>query len=427
VKFTYFKLLLTPCLLAAALTTQAIESAKPEALGFSSERLQRLDQAMTEKINTKQLAGAVTLLARHGKAVSFNTYGHQDIANAREMRKDTIFRIYSMTKPITSVAMMILYEEGKWLPNDPVAKYLPEFKDLKVYAGQDKNGNPILVSPNHQPTIHELLTHTAGFALGFFDTPVDKLYANANLWGSNSLKEFVDKVAALPLKYQPGEAWDYSVSADLVGYLIERLSGQSLPDFFEQRIFKPLGMKDTAFLVPEQKLSRLAITYQPSDASPLSPMPLDPKISSLPGFVSAGGGLYSTADDFFNFAQMLLNNGKFKNVQLLSPASVKLMRSNHLPEKLQTGKHGIGFYRMQPGFGFGYNVAVIEEPLKVGSTAGAGSYLWDGLAGTWFWIDPANDVIFIGLIQRWALAPNMPNLEDWSRALVYQALLAPQK
>jgi CubicO group peptidase (beta-lactamase class C family) len=426
VKFT-LKIFLTPCLLAAALTTQAIESAKPEALGFSSERLQRLDQAMTEKINNKQLAGAVTLLARHGKAVSFNTYGHQDIADAREMQKDTIFRIYSMTKPITSVAMMMLYEEGKWLPNDPIAKHLPEFKDLKVYAGQDKNGNPLLVAPAHQPTIHELLTHTAGFGLGFFNTPVDKLYANANLWGSNSLKEFVDKVASLPLKYQPGEAWDYSVSADLAGYLIERLSGQSLPDFFEQRIFKPLGMKDTAFLVPEQKLSRLAITYQPTDVSPLSPMPLDPKVSVLPGFVSAGGGLYSTAEDFFNFAQMLLNNGKFKNMQLLSPASVKLMRSNHLPEKLQDGKHGIGFYRMQPGFGFGYNVAVIEEPLKIGSTAGAGSYLWDGLAGTWFWIDPANDLIFIGLIQRWALAPGMPNLEDWSRALVYQALLAPQK
>lgn len=425
-RFTYLKLFITAGILAACLPAQSLELTQPETQGFSAERLQRLDQAMAEKVGSQQLAGAVTLLARHGKIVSFSTHGQQDIANAVTMKKDSIFRIYSMTKPITSVAMMILYEEGKWLPNEPIAKYLPEFNDIKVYAGQDQKGKPILVAPEHPPTIGELLTHTAGIGLGFFDTPVDKMYANANMWGSGSLKEFVEKIAHIPLKYQPGEAWEYSLSADVAGYLVERLSGQSLAHFFEERIFKPLGMQDTAFFVPTQKLSRLALIYQPEGNS-LAALPRDPNITALPALLSGGGGLYSTAEDYFRFVQMLLNEGKFNGVQLLSPSSVKLMRANHLPEKLQNGKHGIGFYHMQPGFGFGYNLGVFEDPQKVGSTAGAGTYLWDGLAGTWFWIDPANDVIFIGMIQRWGLAPGMPNLEDMSRALVYQALISPDK
>lgn len=425
-RFTYLKICMAASVLAASLPVRSLEVVQPETLGFSSERLQRLDHAMAEKISSQQLAGAVTLLARHGKVVSFSSYGQQDIANAVAMKKDSIFRIYSMTKPMTSVAMMMLYEEGKWQPNEPIAKYLPEFKDIKVYAGQDKNGKPVLVAPDHAPTVGELLSHTAGIGLGFSDNPVDKMYAAANMWGSGSLQEFVDKIAHLPLKYQPGEAWEYSLSADVAGYLVERLSGQTLAQFFEQRIFKPLGMQDTAFFVPEQKLSRLALIYQPEGSS-LAAMPRDPNISTMPALLSGGGGLYSTAEDYFRFGQMLLNDGKFNGVQLLSPSSVKLMRSNHLPEKLQTGKHGIGFYRMQEGFGFGYNLGVFEKPEKVGSTTGTGTYLWDGLAGTWFWIDPTNDVIFIGMIQRWGLAPGMPNMEDMSRTLVHQALVSPEK
>ncbi|MGH8176737.1 MAG: serine hydrolase domain-containing protein [Steroidobacter sp.] len=427
-KFSLFAALLLTVFAVAADDTRSIATAQPEAVGFSSERLQRLDKAMQATVDNKQLAGAVTVLARHGKVVSFNTYGQQDLAGAKPMQKDSIFRIFSMTKPVTGVAMMVLYEEGKWRPNEPIAKYIPEFKDLKVYAGQDQEGKPILEAPKHAPTIGELMTHTAGFTYGLFGaSPVDKMYAQSKPLESASLKEFIDKLSKLPLAYQPGEGWEYSVSVDVQGYLVERLSGMPFPQFIEERVFKPLGMTDTAFFVPENKLSRLATIYVPNAKSALAPMPRDANVSKAPGMPSGGGGLYSTAHDYLQFAQMLLNEGDLNGVQILSPSTVRLMRSNHLPERLMTGKHGIGFYRMQPGLGFGYDVAVFEDPIKVGSTAGQGSYLWDGVAGTWFWIDPTNDVLFIGLIQRWMMAPGMPNLEDLSRALVYQALVEPEK
>lgn len=405
----------------------ALEVNKLEPLGFSSERLLRLDAAMKENIHNKELAGAVTLLARHGKLVSVNVYGQQDIASATPMKKDSIFRIYSMTKPITAVAMMILYEEGKWLPNDPIEKYIPEFKHLQVYAGQDKNGQLILEKPKHAPTIDELMTHTAGFSLGFYDTPVGKLYGKANLFESTSLADLIAKLAHLPLEYQPGERWEYSMSAEVQGYLVERLSGVSYEQFVFERIFKPLGMVDTSLKVPPEKLARLATIYQKTADNPLTPMARDPKVSELPAMPSGGGGLYSTAEDYFRFAQMLLNGGDLQGKRILSPSSVKLLRSNHVPDSARTGKYGIGSYFMQPGFGFAYGGGVYDDPLKVNSPVGAGTYLWTGLAGTWFWMDPTNDVIFIGLIQSWALSPGRPNLEELSRALVYQALVDPAK
>lgn len=421
-------LLLTAFAASADGVARAVETATPEAVGFSSQRLQRLDQAMRATVDNKTLAGAVTLLARHGKVVSFNTYGQQDLASGKPMQKDTIFRIFSMTKPVTGVAMMLLYEEGKWRPSDPLSKHIPEFKDLKVYAGQGADGQPILEAPKHAPTVGELMTHTAGFTYGLFGaSPVDKVYAQAKLLEAPSLKDFIDRLAKLPLAYQPGEGWEYSVSVDVQGYLVEKLSGMPFAQFLEQRLFKPLGMTDTAFFVPESKVGRLATIYVPAGPNALAPLPGMPALTAAPGMPSGGGGLYSTASDYLRFAQMLANEGELNGVRLLAPSTVQLMRSNHLPEKLMTGKHGIGYYRMQPGLGFGYDVAVIEEPATVGSTAGAGSYLWDGIAGTWFWVDPTNDVVFIGLIQRWMMAPGMPNLEDLSRQLVYQALVEPAK
>jgi CubicO group peptidase (beta-lactamase class C family) len=406
----------------------ALTTAKPESVGFSSERLGRLDQAMQATIDNKQLAGAITVLARHGKVVGFNTYGQQDIASGKPMQKDSIFRIYSMTKPVTGAAMMILYEEGKWRASDPIAKFLPEFKDVKVYAGQGADGQPILETPKHAPTVGEVMTHTAGFTYGFFGSgPVDKIYMQAKVLEAGSLKEFTEKLAKLPLAYQPGEGWEYSVAVDVQGALVERLSGMPFAQFLEDRLFKPLGMVDTAFFVPENKLSRLATIYTPGPNATLAPMPRDANVSKAPAMPSGGGGLYSTATDYLRFAQMLANEGELNGMRVLAPSSVRLMRSNQLPDRLRTGKHGIGYYRMQPGLGFGYDVAVIEDPTKVGSTAGAGTYLWDGVAGTWFWVDPTNDVVFIGMIQRWMMAPGMPNLEDLSRALVYQALVEPEK
>jgi CubicO group peptidase (beta-lactamase class C family) len=408
----------------------AVPVVKPETVGFSSERLQRLDAGMKAIVDDKQLAGIVTLVARHGHIVQQTTYGHQDLASNAPMRQDSIFRIYSMSKPITGVAMMMLYEEGKWKPSDPISRYIPEFKDLKVFTGLDKDGKPTLEAPKHAPTMGELMSHTAGFTYGYFgSTPVDKMYMQANPLSAGSLEEFIDRMAALPLAYQPGEGWIYSVSVDIQGYLVEKLSGQSFPEFLRTRIFEPLGMKDTAFFVPENRLSRLATTYTWNGASNgLAPMPRDPAVSKAPGLPSGGGGLYSTAGDYLRFAQMLLNGGELDGVRLLAPSTVNLMRTNHVPEALKNGKFGIGNYRMQDGFGFGYDVAIYEEPHKLGNTTGAGTYLWDGIAGTWFWIDPTNDVLFIGMIQRWGGAgPSVPNIEDLSRQLTLQALVDPEK
>ena len=234
---------------------------------------------MQALVDGKQLAGLVTMVARHGQLVDQKTYGQQDIASAKPMQKDTIFRIYSMTKPITGVAMMILYEEGKWKPSDPIAKHIPEFANLKVYSGIDGNGNPKLEAPAHPPTMGELMSHTAGFTYGFFgNTPVDKLYRESSPLRAASLEEFIDRMAKLPLVYQPGEAWLYSVSVDIQGYLVEKLSGKPFPDFVRERIFVPLGMKDTDFFVPPDKLARLATVYTPDPkGSGLTAVPHDPE------------------------------------------------------------------------------------------------------------------------------------------------------
>jgi CubicO group peptidase (beta-lactamase class C family) len=396
---------------------------QPEAAGFSSQRLQRLDGAMRTLVEKKELSGVITALTRHGKLVDFAIHGYQDLAAAKPMQKDTIFKIYSMTKPITGVAMMILYEEGKWQPGDPLAKHIPELASLKVFAGHDAVGTPILEAPAHPPTVGEVMTHTAGFTYGFFgETYVDKMYQKENPLRSASLQEFIEKLAKLPLVYQPGEGWVYSVSVDVQGYLVEKLSGKPLPDFMNERIFSPLGMKDTAFAVPESKLPRLATVY----SNDMKPVPPDPNVSKVPGMASGGGGLYSTATDYLRFAQMLANGGELDGVRILAPSSVELMQANHLPDKLMTGKFGIGFQTMRPGFGFGYDVAVFVDPALAGSTTGKGSLLWDGAAGTWFIVDPTNDIVFVGMVQR-MLGPAMPNLETLSRALVNQALVDPKK
>jgi CubicO group peptidase (beta-lactamase class C family) len=405
-----------------------LPEAKPEAVGFSSERLKRLDAGMKAIVDNKQLAGVATIVARHGQIVQQMAYGQADLASNTPLQKDTIVRIYSMTKPITGVAMMMLYEEGKWKPSDPISRYIPEFKDLKVFKSLDADGKPVADPPGHPPTMGELMSHTAGFTYGLFgSTPVDKMYQQANPLAAGSLKEFIDRIAPLPLAYEPGQGWVYSVSVDIQGYLVEKLSGQPFADFLRERIFEPLGMNDTAFFVPANKLSRLATIYQLTPNG-LTAMPRDPNVSSPPGLASGGGGLYSTGSDYLRFAQMLANRGELNGVRLLAPSSVELMTSNHVPEAVKTaGKFGIGNYRQQPGFGFGFDVAIYEEPTRIGSSVGKGTFLWDGIAGTWFWIDPTNDIVFVGIIQRWAGPSPGPNIEDLSRALTMQALVDPAK
>jgi CubicO group peptidase (beta-lactamase class C family) len=419
-------------LLASACASLSLAAESGDAAsassGFDPARLERLHRGMQQEVDAGQLAGIVTLLSRHGKLVEAKTYGYRDLATRQPMTLDTIVRVYSMTKPITGVAMMILYEEGKWRPGDPLSRYIPEFADLKVFSGVDQEGKPILVAPSHPPTVGEVMTHTAGFTYGIFgDNPVDKMYRAANPLGASNLHEFIERLAKLPLVYQPGSKWMYSVSVDVQGYLVERLSGQSLADFMRERIFAPLHMQDTGFYVPADKLSRLAAIYAAELAhGKLDAQVRDPNLTTPPSLDSGGGGLYSTAPDYLRFAQMLLNGGELDGARILAPSSVALLRTNHLAPALQSGEFGIGYQQMRPGFGYGYDVAVYEDPLKAGSTVGPGTFLWDGAAGTWFWVDPTNDIAFVGMIQRY-VGPHLPPVELTSQTFVYQALTNPKR
>jgi len=417
---------------SAQQSTKLPSATSPESVGFSAERLDRLHAQMQKEVDDKQLAGIVTLLARHGKVVEEKAYGKKDLASGTPMTTDSIFRIFSMTKPVTGVAMMILYEEGKWNPSEPIAKYIPEFAHLKVYAGVGKDGKMILEDPKHAPTIGELLTHTAGFTYGVFGaTPVDKMYDDEKILGSSSLQQMIDKLAKTPLLYQPGTKWVYSMSMDIQGYLIEKISGQSLPDFFQQHIFGPLQMKDTGFFVPKEKRDRFASLYVgdadgkliPSKSEGNSPAT---NYSVQPGLASGGGGLVSTADDYLRFAQMLLNQGELDGVRILAPGTVQLMTANHLAPSLMTGEFSIGTNAMKPGEGWGYDCAVITDPSQAGESVGKGTFFWNGAAATWFWIDPTNDLIFIGMTQR-MFGHGQPDTEHLSRPPVYGALVNPQK
>ena len=354
------------------------------------------------------------------------------MATGAPMTKDAIFRDFSMTKPVTGVAMMILYEEGKWLPSDPIAKYIPEFAHLKVYKGLDADGKMILVDPDHPPTMRELMSHTAGFTYGFFgNTPVDQMYRDAHLLESKNLQDFIDALAKIPLLYQPGKGWTYSVSMDIEGYIVEKLSGQSLPDFMRDHIFRPLGMRDAGFYVAADKRSRFVTLYRTGPNGELIVRPttggnVPRDYATEPTMPSGGGGLVSTAEDYYRFAQMLDNGGELDGKRILAPSTVRLMTSNHVPSELLTGQFGIGLQVMRPGLGYGYNCAVEFDPPEANLSDGKGTFFWDGAAGTWFWVDPTNDVVFVGMIQR-MLGPASPNLEFESRCCCLRSTCRPRQ
>jgi CubicO group peptidase (beta-lactamase class C family) len=401
-----------------------LPAATPESVGLAADLPAKMDAGMQGLIDQKALAGIVTLVARKGKIVQHQAYGLQSIEANTPMRLDTIARIYSMTKPITGVAMMMLHEEGKWLPSDPIAKHIPEFANLKVYAGE-KDGQMVLEAPAHPPTMGELMSHTAGFTYGLFgNTPVDKLYQAAMPMGEPSLQAFIDKMATLPLLYQPGTRWVYSVGVDIQGYLVEKLSGKTFPEFLRTRLFEPLGMIDTGFSVPAEKLSRVSDIYAYDRAkAALAAEARDPNISKMPGLPSGGGGLFGTAADYFKFAQMLLNGGEYGGKRILKKDTVDMMRTNALSDQVLNGGHGIGQARFSPAQGFGYDFAVVLDPDAAKRQVGRGSYWWWGIAGTWFWIDPANDVVFVGIIQRRTAPPGFATAhEEVSRRVIAEAL-----
>jgi len=409
---------------AAAPFALGLPTASPESMGFSSERLQRLHAGMDAFVDRGFVPGVATVVIRHGRIVDSHIYGKADLATGAPLTQDTLWRMYSQTKPVTGVAMMILYEEGKWRLEDPVTKYVPEFAGLKVFKGMDKDGKPILEPIARSATMRELMSHTAGFAYGLVDDNyVDKLYRESLTSGWPNLSSAMTAISGLPLASQPGTAWRYSLAVDIQGYIVEKLSGQTLPDFMQSRIFGPLGMTDTAFWVPPGKQGRLASLYMfDRETRKIVPaenfmvLPMD-KVPTAP---NGGGGLVSTMADYSRFAVMLANGGELDGVRILSPSTIKLMAGNHLSDTTLAT-----YQALYPGHGFGLDVDVILDPAKAGTTAGKGSYSWGGAAGTWFWVDPENDVVVLGFIH--VLGGSGYRLDDRSATLVYQALVDPAK
>jgi CubicO group peptidase (beta-lactamase class C family) len=389
--------------------------ASPESVGISSERLRRLDAAMKRLVDDKQVAGLVTLLERHGKIVDFNAVGQRNVKATDPLQKDSIFRIYSMTKPVTGVAMMMLYEEGKWRLDDPVARYIPEFGKLKVYTGKNDDGSSKLEDARRSMTMRELMTHTGG--LGYVlnpNGPVDKMIIDGNVLNAQApLQAMIDGLAKVPLLAQPGTRWSYSIAVDVQGYLVEKFSGQPFADFVRARIFEPLGMKDTAFYVPKDKLSRFSEVHTGAGAA-LAVDANRPDASIVPLGPSGGGGLFSTAPDYARFCEMLLQGGQFNGVRLLAPRTVEMMRTNHVnPDPLKT---------MAPGTGWGMDFQIVTDAAAAGDSVSNGTFTWFGIAGTWFWIDPVEDLAFVGMVGHQSLQTTRP-IHGLSRSLVYQAVM----
>lgn len=405
----------------------------PEALGFDSARLAKLDAYMAGVVSGGRVAGATTLLARHGKVVSFNTYGKASLETGQPMSRDAIFRIYSMTKPITGVAMMILFEEGKWRLDDPVTRYIPEFKTLKVVKSLNPDGTMVLEDMKRPPTMREIMSHTAGFGYGLQDEhPVDKIYREKRVLGSSGLKDMIDKIATIPLVFQPGTSWRYSSAVDIQGYIVEKLSGQTLGAFMESRIFRPLKMVDTAFYVPAAKASRLAEVYVGNretgkiEAARAIFGNAMPNYLQPPAMESGGGGLVGTTMDYARFAQMIANKGELDSVRILAPSSVELMGTNVIPKDVLVNSNGTTGSRFNEAVGFGLDFMVVKDARAAGTNQGDGTLSWGGAAGTWFWVDPTNDLIFVGMIQRLG-GTGGDDLGGMTRTLTYQALVHPEK
>jgi CubicO group peptidase (beta-lactamase class C family) len=408
-------------------------AANPESLGFDAQRLAKLDTYMAKAVVDGRVSGMITLLARHGQIVSEKIYGARRLDGNVPMTRDTIFRLYSMTKPITGVAMMILFEDGRWRLDDPVTRFVPEFKELKVFTGTDAAGQLTVEPMKRPPTMREIMSHSAGFGYGLADQhPVDKLYREKNVLGANGLADMIKRTAEIPLMFQPGTRWSYSSSVDIQGYIVEKLSGQRFGDFLQQRIFTPLKMTDTAFYVPKEKAARLAAVYignqktgKIEEALKLFSFDM-PTYLEPPSMESGGGGLVGTIGDYARFAQMVVNKGELDGVRLLSPASVEMMGTNMLPKEILARNDGVQGARFNDAVGFGLDFQVVNEPRYAGTLEGRGTMSWAGAAGTWFWVDPTNDVIFVGMIQRMGDTGG-DSLQTMSRTLTYQALTHPER
>jgi CubicO group peptidase (beta-lactamase class C family) len=396
---------------------KGLEFASPESVGMSSERLGRINPVLQGYVDEGELVGTISMIARHGKVVHFEKTGVLNKDTSQPIELDSIFRIYSMSKPITTVAAMMLYEEGKFQLTDPVEKYLPEFKNILVLTEDGK-----LEKQARPFTIQMLMSHTAGLTYGVFgNTPVDQQYRKANILSNKDLAEMVTELGKIPLQYQPGTRWHYSVSVDVLGRLVEVLSGQAFDEFLQQRIFNPLAMNDTFFEVPKDKLKRFGTNHRYNPQTKILEVMDYPETSAFANdvtFFSGGGGLLSTAEDYMKFCQMLLNGGEFNGARILSRKTIDYMTRNHLNGIFANRGGESGENR--PGAGFGLGFGVVVDAPKSGVISSEGEYNWGGAAGTIFWIDPVEDLIAIVMIQH--MNVQVP-LRNTFKALSYGAII----
>jgi CubicO group peptidase (beta-lactamase class C family) len=398
---------------------QELPGAAPEEVGLSTQKLAHIKPALQALIDNKNVAGAVTLVARRGKVVYCEAVGLRDIDAQKPMQHDTIFRIYSMTKSITSAAVMMLHDDGKIGLDDPASKYLPEFKGLKVFVKATDDGRD-LAEPKREMTIRDLLRHTSGLTYGVFGvTPVDRMYQKAGvLKPTGTLADMTKKLGEIPLLYQPGTKWNYSVSIDVLARIVEVVSGEPFDEFIDERICRPLDMHDTGFYVPQDRLDRFATNYGPKAEGGLAVVdaPLTSTYRSRPAFISGGGGLVSTARDYARFCQMFVNGGELNGQRLLKSETVQMMIRNQLPESAIP--IALGPIKLDGiGFGLGFSVRVSKTPFV--SARALGEYGWSGMASTHFWIVPQDELIVIALQQY---MPFSPMLEMTIKPLVYDAI-----
>lgn len=398
------KSVLAALALILPLDAATLPTAKPEEVGLSTERLQRIRESVMRKVEAKEIAGAVTLVARKGKVAHFEAHGLMDLETQRPMSKDTLFRLASTTKPVTAAAILIAMEEGKLKLTDPVSKYIPEFKNPKVMVEAERAPQPMVDGPNPMPktytvpaerevTIVDLLTHTSGLASGGLSTPAYAALMKERK-PTDTLADFIPRVASVPLDFQPGSRWRYSGGAgfDTLGRIVEIVSGMTFDVFLRVKLFEPLGMNDTYFTVPEREQARQATVYRRSEKGLEKPaVPL--RIGS-PAYFSGAGGLVSTVGDFFQFAQMLCNGGKWNGRQILSPLTVDLMLSNNVGD-LFLGQIG----RPPRGIGFGLGGEVVLNAAEARMRKPNGSYGWDGAFGTYWWVNRAEQMVAIYFVQ----------------------------
>ncbi|MBV9169852.1 MAG: beta-lactamase family protein [Chloroflexi bacterium] len=402
--------------------------AEPEEVGISSARLRNVERLVQRYIDEQKLPGAISLVARRDRVVHFETYGSMDDARGKAMRADAIFRFYSMTKPIASVGLMMLYEQGLFQLDDPASKFIPQLKDQKVFAGGTADQYAVR-EPAREMTIRDLLMHTSGLVARDTDSPIGELYRRAGLKGSESsgtLADMIGKLRHIPLQCDPGSRWIYGISTDLVGYLCEVISGQKFDRYLQEQILGPLGMVDTAFGLPAEKVERFAANYAPCNGMPRYELVDDPETSSYTRertYFSGAGGLVSTAADYLRFCRMLANDGELDGVRIIGPRTIRLMTLNHLPDgqDLATMAQN-GGETQREGHGFGLGFAMLLDPARAQLIGTPGEYYWGGAASTAFFVNPNEDGLIMIFLTQLRPSSTYPIRREL-RATIYSALV----